>query len=574
MLNGGPPDKSMTTNGLIVAEGLLSMFGKMSLKVRMLVSFGWVAAFLLIVGGAGRYALNDVSGKFSHVASVNLSHALTLNEMESTAKDVRSVISVLGFPDTKADEAHMFREIYHETVKEYDGIVQSYQQLTFVEGEQALFDAQMASWKNYVTVSSKLVELSKFQTPADKVEFYKLLKTDFRTAAQGHLAAVRALVEFQTSESKKWVSMAETSASRMNWVTLVVVFAGFGMAMGVGLMMSRVLALRLTLLSDRLAQEASRVADASETISDSSASLSRSASEQGTILRETVSVVDEVSAMVEKNADNAKRSQGMSEQSRHTAEKGKQAVERMIHSIEEINSSNTDIVSQIDLSNRELGEIVQVISAIGSKTKVINDIVFQTRLLSFNASVEAARAGEHGKGFAVVAEEVGKLAQMSGQSAQEITLLLEGSVHKVEGIVKNTKSRVEGLVSTGQAKILSGTVTARECGAVLSEIFESVSEVNRMMAEVVAASDEQAAGVQDITRAMGHFDQVTQKNSMYSKQSAGAANQLREQSETLKALVTDLVRTIKGEAGLAEIELAEAEQARSSDDSDLEREAA
>ncbi|MBC7465119.1 MAG: hypothetical protein H7256_03945 [Bdellovibrio sp.] len=47
---------------------------------------------------------------------------------------------------------------------------------------------------------------------------------------------------------------------------------------------------------------------------------------------------------------------------------------------------------------------------IGNKTKVINDIVFQTKLLSFNASVEAARAGEHGKGFAVVAEEVGKLA--------------------------------------------------------------------------------------------------------------------------------------------------------------------
>ena len=60
-------------------------------------------------------------------------------------------------------------------------------------------------------------------------------------------------------------------------------------------------------------------------------------------------------------------------------------------------------------SNKEIQEIVKVIAEIGNKTKVINDIVFQTKLLSFNASVEAARAGENGKGFAVVAEEVGKL---------------------------------------------------------------------------------------------------------------------------------------------------------------------
>ena len=72
-----------------------------------------------------------------------------------------------------------------------------------------------------------------------------------------------------------------------------------------------------------------------------------------------------------------------------------------------------------------------LISEIGNKTKVINDIVFQTKLLSFNASVEAARAGEHGKGFSVVAEEVGNLAHMSGNSAKEITQLLESSINRV-----------------------------------------------------------------------------------------------------------------------------------------------
>ena len=79
-------------------------------------------------------------------------------------------------------------------------------------------------------------------------------------------------------------------------------------------------------------------------------------------------------------------------------------------------------------------EILGYIKSIEEKTKVINDIVFQTKLLSFNASVEAARAGEQGKGFAVVAEEVGNLATMSGTSAEEISKLLESSISHIESI--------------------------------------------------------------------------------------------------------------------------------------------
>jgi methyl-accepting chemotaxis protein len=86
-------------------------------------------------------------------------------------------------------------------------------------------------------------------------------------------------------------------------------------------------------------------------------------------------------------------------------------------------------------SNDEISSIVKVIAEIGDKTKVINDIVFQTKLLSFNASVEAARAGEQGKGFAVVAEEVGNLATMSGKAAEEISSMLGDSMGKVELIV-------------------------------------------------------------------------------------------------------------------------------------------
>lgn len=228
--------------------------------------------------------------------------------------------------------------------------------------------------------------------------------------------------------------------------------------------------------------------------------------------------------MVGKNRENASETSSVSRESEDTATKGRETVEQMIASMAEINRSN-----------EQIGEIVKVINEIGSKTKVINDIVFQTKLLSFNASVEAARAGEHGKGFAVVAEEVGNLAQMSGNAAKEISALLENSIHRVETIVNDTKAKVE-----------AGTMTAQECGVILADIVSNVSKVASMAGEISTASEEQARGVQEINRAMTQLDQVTQTNAATSEEAASAAEELSAQAQALQGLVRDLTVTVQG----------------------------
>jgi methyl-accepting chemotaxis protein len=106
-------------------------------------------------------------------------------------------------------------------------------------------------------------------------------------------------------------------------------------------------------------------------------------------------------------------------------------------------------------TNENMADIVKSIAEIKTKTNVINDIVFQTKLLSFNASVEAARAGEHGKGFAVVAEEVGALAAMSGNASKEIAQLLDGSLSRVTVLADETKQRADG-IAIGSALKRSG----------------------------------------------------------------------------------------------------------------------
>jgi methyl-accepting chemotaxis protein len=226
----------------------------------------------------------------------------------------------------------------------------------------------------------------------------------------------------------------------------------------------------------------------------------------------------------------------------------------MINAMDKINARNTDIMTQIETSNREISEIVKVISEIGNKTKVINDIVFQTKLLSFNASVEAARAGEHGKGFAVVADEVGNLAEMSGSAAKEISSLLDGSIVKVNEIVRDTQSRVERLVKSAQEEVASGSQIAQRCGAVLSQIVGNVEEVNRGVSEITTASAEQAKGVELIDQAVGQLDHVTQANASAARESAASAEKLSEQAGLLHQAIQDLSSVVRGGAAAAQSE--------------------
>ena len=98
---------------------------------------------------------------------------------------------------------------------------------------------------------------------------------------------------------------------------------------------------------------------------------------------------------------------------------------------------------EILLSNDRIEVFSTRIEEIGAKTEVIDDIVFQTKILSFNASVEAERAGELGRGFGVVAQEVGNLAAMSGQSAIEIASIVKSAMKESREIISENKIRVK-----------------------------------------------------------------------------------------------------------------------------------
>lgn len=304
--------------------------------------------------------------------------------------------------------------------------------------------------------------------------------------------------------------------------------------------------LMLGTVSADVGREAKIVQEAGIDISAGSSSLAQAATEQASALQETAASVEEMSAMIKKSSENAQSSFITAKRSYDSAKLGQQSVRSMIHAIGDINVSNEKIMEHIRHSNERIKEIIKVITEIGSKTKVINEIVFQTKLLSFNASVEAARAGEHGKGFAVVAEEVGSLAQMSGSAAKEISDMLSSSIEKVENIIQSTTDTVGQLIQDGKQKVAAGSKIAEDCGRVLEDVVEQVSEVSKMVSEITSAAHEQSIGIAEINRAMNQLDQVTHENSQIANQSAANAGNLAHQADSLLQASAQLREVIFG----------------------------
>ncbi len=367
-------------------------------------------------------------------------------------------------------------------------------------------------------------------------------------------------VAYETMGGSKWVSSLDWKIIIYDHAENVTAAADhammvFYMTFGVGILMSMALAFWFALslskkisgITEVLKSNSGDLSEASSKVASSSTELSEGSTQQAAALQETVAAVDEISAMVDKNAEAATKSKEASGLSRDAAMKGRQNVDQMIEAISEISRSNDDMSSQMDSSNQQLNEITKLITDIGNKTKVINEIVFQTKLLSFNASVEAARAGEYGKGFAVVAEEVGNLAQMSGNAAKEISTLLDESVNKVNSIVTESKSRVEQLMNLSRDKVKVGEETAKACNDSLEEILSQVSSVDTLVSEIAVASQEQSTGIREIAKAVGQMETVTQQNSSVAEASSVAAEQLNSQSIQLNQLVQDLRYIVAGD---------------------------
>ena len=513
-------------------------------KIGSVIALSVFATF--IVSAVSLTKMTQLSDKFAEVTGVLAKR----DQLTSNILDKQREITISGKDLViENDDAKMaaIQANIKSQKKELSDYVEQYRKVASDQGRDTLkrYDTAIATW---FPAMEKVTKLSKAHKDA---EANNVISAEEAPARLASLKVLQDLNDLTLNAKRDAATQVNAIANQTHKLVLIVSIASVLLASLLAVLVLRALSRSIDQIISALQDSGNQVTSAAQQIASSSEELSQAATEQASSLEETSASVEEMSSMIKTNSDSARKTAEITTLSNEGALRGKSVVENMINAIEEINGSNGDIMNQINESNRQISEIVKVIGDIGNKTKVINDIVFQTKLLSFNASVEAARAGEHGKGFAVVAEEVGKLAQMSGNAAKEISEMLDGSIQKVERIVNETKSKVEHLITAGREKVDAGSRIAQECGEVLDEIVRNASTVSQMAEDIAKASNEQSQGIQEITRAMSQLDQVTQQNAASSEEAASASEELAAQATALKGVVGALVAAVKGGSGEA-----------------------
>jgi methyl-accepting chemotaxis protein len=248
-----------------------------------------------------------------------------------------------------------------------------------------------------------------------------------------------------------------------------------------------------TMSAVRSAVEA--VTSGSEEITKGNEDLSERTSEQASALEETAASMEEMTSTVKQNADNAKQVDQLAIAARETADKGGAVTQRAV-----------DAMGEINKSSKKIADIITV----------IDEIAFQTNLLALNAAVEAARAGEHGRGFAVVAAE-----------------------------------EIKGLINESIQRVSDGTELVNQSGKTLDKIVSSVKRVSDIIAEISAASQEQASGLDQVNKAIMSMDESTQQNAALVEETTSSAQSMKEQAKDLMQQVETFKFELSGNAQTA-----------------------
>lgn len=521
-------------------------FSLKGLRGRILTVVMIPLIFLVFVAGIALYQTQKISDSMTKTLNETVPAVTTSKQLQQELYRLQSNFLLLLASKDNEDAMSDYLDKVDSSIDRFMTATERYSTYPMTEKAEKLRASFLQSWtkvKGELQKSIKLLNEKKFDE--GKALFQDSVKPELSNMIE--VIQNIELNNADTIEAAKNEGQALTKTSKIYAITGSVIAIIFSLT--ISFIFATFIGRKFASVGTNLSENAERVAMASTEIAKFAQQLSESVTQQAASLVETSAATDVTDRIIKKNSENAINAATSSTASQEKAEQGKLVVERMIHSMGEINDSNENVMKQINHSNEQISEIVKVIQEIGNKTKVINEIVFQTKLLSFNASVEAARAGENGKGFAVVADEVGKLAQMSGNAAKEITELLDGSILKVESIVRETKVNVERLVANGGEKVRAGTEVANLCNDTLIEILANVSKVSYMAGEISMASVEQANGVEEITKAIYQLDQVTKQNATTSEESASAAVKLSQEADSLKSAVGLLVQTIQGSKG-------------------------
>lgn len=498
-------------------------------------------------GWIGYAKLAEVASTYQKLQDQSMPKLERTSTMFLSFRQVRISIRTLGLPGiSEADRKNSVDSVM-ASLGEFEKAKEEYAKMEQGSEERALFENMTKEWEKFKVVGGRLLALEKKGTPEAMKEMLAIFMGDCPRGAESFKVAIEELDKHLKAQAEGWSKESEVKAasarSSILWTLLVGLGLGIALTVYTAFSVSGLIT-KISAISQSLAEAMEELIRVGEKVQDASQSLSESSQRQASAIQQTTSATEQTSAMIAKNANNAQTSRSLAERSRESAEDGRRSVQELVNAITAVDDGTKAIALTSEQANNELRALISIIDEISEKTKVINEIVFQTKLLSFNASVEAARAGEHGKGFAVVAEEVGNLASMSGNASNEITGLINRSVEKVHEVVDRSQKSIGSAVRDSQTRVSAGIQLASTCRESLERIYQEITQVDSLSGEIAEASKEQSAGVQEINKAITELDSAAQINSRLSTETSEDVQNLKDGIIRIQTLIGALESTV------------------------------
>lgn len=472
------------------------------LKLKLLFMIIMFALSMLVVEALSNSTLKNQKKDTDLIAHDRMPKIISLLRLRVNAEAaVRFLWAATGFEnqEVRKNKLQNAKQRFENFEKEY----QHFLNLKPSQQVEAQSDEMFKNWKKVAGYSEEvnLLLLEGQKAQDDKAK--QIMENQLIPLYLKQVEVINNLEKIIQEQVDQTVLISEQESQKAEHLLLVVGGVSMVGLLVFGVFFARSLANSLGLVSQNVNDAGMQLNSASQQLSTASQSLSTGAVQSASSMQETVSSLEELSSIVKLNAEHAVLAASLAEQSNKTAKEGEIEIKELI-----------EAMSDITESSKKIEEIINV----------IDDIAFQTNLLSLNAAVEAARAGEQGKGFAVVAEAVRSLAQRSAVAAKDIN----------------------GLIKEAVTKTLHGSEIADKSGGVLNEILNSVKKVSELNNEIATASSEQSLAIQQINKVMNEMDSATQKNAASAEEVAASSVELSAQASSLQRLVLDLNKIVIG----------------------------
>ena len=459
------------------------------------VSATCVALVLLVVatGVAGLTSVRKVAGGVTALATDSLPGIQVLDHTLAGALEIRGSTLLLALPGMEAWKAKQLARVATLEAR-LPQELKKYGASGVGPEERPLYEKTVTDLAPFLDTFSRLRQLESAGKLQEASDLYLKEATLLWPALRDDL---QNEVEFNLHGADHYLTQSQHALNAANVVIFALLTAAALSGFALAFFLVRSINSALRRLADGLRVSAEQVVRASAQVASASQQLAEGATEQAASLEETSASGQEIGSLTQRNAETSKAAAVLMGDVERKVSETTAKLDQMLGSMRDITTSSDSIAKII---------------------KIIDEIAFQTNILALNAAVEAARAGEAGMGFAVVADEVRSLAQRSAQAARDTNTLIEASV---------TSAR-------------TGSTRLDEVAAVVQSVSSSALQVKVLIDGVSTGAVEQARGMSQITSALVHMEQATQKVAATSEESASASEELRAQAESMQDVVESL----------------------------------